>query len=128
MDRNAAWGLFVIRIGLSGVLLWFGTREIFTPAEWIGYVPMWAVALSGVSAASIVLLNGILEIISGLLILLGVFTRLAALAMGLHLVLIAFSLGYNSIAVRDMGLAAAFFGIALAGGGAYSLTSLRSRH
>ncbi len=123
MNRNVSWGLFVIRVGLAGVLLWFGVQEIFAPEAWIGYVPEWAITWSGVSAAAIVLLNGTLETIFGLLMLVGVFTRIVALIMGLHLILIAFSLGYNSIAVRDIGLAMAFLGIAVAGGGAFSMPS-----
>ena len=69
-------------------------------------------------------MNAALEITGGMLILFGFFTRLAALVMGAHLALIALSLGHTEIAVRDWGLAFAFFGLALAGGGAFTLGSL----
>lgn len=117
MPSNAPWGLFVIRVGLAGVLIWFGTQELFAPNDWIGYVPDWAIPLSPVSLPALVLINGSVEVVCGLLILLGVYTRIAALFMGLHLILIASSLGYNATAVRDWGLVLALLGIALAGGG-----------
>ena len=119
--KNIPWGLFIIRAGLSGVLLWFGGQQLLVPEDWIGYVPDWASTLGMVSPSVIVLVNGSAEILCGLLILLGVFTRLVALLMGIHLVLIAFSLGNNATAVRDWGLAASFLGLALTGGGALSL-------
>lgn len=119
--KNIPWGLFIIRIGLAGVLFWFGVQEILAPEDWVGYVPDWVISVGMVSPAVIVLLNGSLEVLCGLLILLGVFTRFAALLMGLHLALIAFSLGNNATAVRDWGLAFALIGLAFTGGGALSL-------
>ena len=119
--KNIPWGLFVLRAGLAGVLLWFGTQQLIASDDWIGYVPDWMASFGAVSPAVIVLVNGSVEIICGLLILLGVFTRLAALLMGLHLIMIAISLGNNATAVRDWGLAFSFLGLALTGGGALSL-------
>lgn len=119
--KNIPWGLFLIRVGISGVLLWFGTQQLLDNATWIGYVPDWVVSLNILSAGAIVLLNGSAEILCGILLLLGVFTRFVALLMGIHLVLIAASLGNNATAVRDWGLAFAALGLALTGGGALSL-------
>ena len=118
MDNRRQWGLAVIRVGLAGVLLWFGSEQLFHAADWIGYVPDYATSLSRLSATTVVLANGSAEIAFGLLLLLGLFTRISALLMGIHLALIALSLGLNQIGVRDWGLAAALFGIALAGPGA----------
>ena len=119
--KSIPWGLFVIRAGIAGVLFWFGFQELLAPEDWVGYVPDWIVSLGMLSSGAIVLLNGTLEVLCGILILLGVFTRPAALIMGLHLALIALSLGNNATAVRDWGLAFASIGLALTGGGALSL-------
>ena len=119
--QSIPWGLFVIRIGLAGVLLWFGTQQFIDPAYWSGYVPAWATALLPLPITGIVYMNAALEITGGMLILFGFFTRLAALVMGAHLALIALSLGPTEIAVRDWGLAFAFFGLTLAGGGSFML-------
>ncbi|MBI5456146.1 DoxX family membrane protein [Candidatus Kaiserbacteria bacterium] len=121
MRPSPQWGLLVVRVGLAGVLLWFGAQQLLHAADWVGYVPAYATSLSGLSAVTIVLANGSAEIAFGLLLLLGLFTRISALIMGVHLALIALSLGLNQIGVRDWGLAAALFGLAIAGPGMWSL-------
>src|SRR3989338_4294481 len=50
-----------------------------------------------------------------LFLVLGVFTRFSALVLGLHLFGIAFSLGYNDIAVRDFSLALATMAVVFYG-------------
>lgn len=121
MMYSPQWGLFVARIGLAGVLLWFGSQQLLHTQNWSGYVPDYAVHLSGISATTITLINGSAEIAFGLLLLAGFLTQVSAMIMGVHLVLIAFSLGINELGVRDWGLAAALFGIALAGPGVFSI-------
>ena len=115
-------GLLIIRSGLAGVLLWFGSQQLLSPSDWVGYVPAWASAISDVN--TVIFLNGSAEILCGLLMLTGFFVQIAALFMAIHLVLIASSLGYNSTAVRDWGLALSFLGLVFAGGGKYSLHAL----
>ncbi|MEK7628472.1 MAG: DoxX family membrane protein [Patescibacteria group bacterium] len=121
MSHNIPWGLLVIRFGLAGVLLWFGAQQILSPEDWVGYIPEMVTNLVDIPTAIFVLLNGTVEVVSGLLLLLGVFVRTVSVLMGLHLALIALSLGHNAIAVRDWGLAFAFFGLVLTGGGALTL-------
>ena len=120
--QNFSLGLLVIRIGLAGVLLWFGSQQLLSPSDWVGYVPAWASMIGDVH--TIVFLNGSLEILCGLLLLSGFFIHIAALFMALHLILIASSLGYNSTAIRDWGLAFSFLGLVFAGGGEYTLRML----
>lgn len=115
------YGLLVIRIGLSGVLFWFGAQQLLDPLSWTGYVPEFAPALSSLSAHTIVLFNGAVEVAFGFALLLGIFTRVSAAVMGIHLALIALSLGLNAAGVRDWGLAFAFFGLALTGPGSLSV-------
>lgn len=121
MNYSSQRGLFVIRVGLAGVLLWFGSQQLLHISYWIGYVPEYAVSLSGLNPTTIVLFNGSAEVAFGVMLLLGLFTRISALVMGIHLALIALSLGVNEIGVRDWGLVAALFGIALAGPGEFSI-------
>lgn len=120
-------GLLVIRVGLSGVLLWFGAQQMLAPQDWVGYIPEELLALTPVGAQTWVLLNGSAEIAFGTLLFLGVFVRAAALVMGIHLALIAYSLGYTAVAVRDWGLAFALLGLALTGGGMLSAEQKASR-
>lgn len=127
MPKNVPWGLCILRVGLSLVLLWFGTQQLLFPVDWISYVPDWAVSITALSTSALVLLNGGIEIACGILILLGVLIRVASLLMAVHLALIILSLGYNATAVRDLGLAFGFMALALAGGGALTLEYLPRR-
>ncbi len=101
----------VLRIGLSLVFLWFGISQLARPESFLGYVPQWLASYSGAMLVG----NGLLDLLLGALLLLGIFTRIAALIGGLHLLSISLSLGYNDIAVRDMGLAMAAFSVFLSG-------------
>jgi uncharacterized membrane protein YphA (DoxX/SURF4 family) len=56
-----------------------------------------------------------LELSFGALLLLGLYTKLAAFVLALHLYGIAFSLGFNDLGVRDFGLASATLAVFLHG-------------
>ena len=92
----------IVRIGISLVFLWFGANQLLYPANWIGWVPTFVSAI--VSAGKVVFLNGIFEVIFGLLLLFGIYTRLVSLLLALHLLSIALPVGINEIGVRDFGL------------------------
>ena len=113
-------GLVILRIGMAGVLVWFGAHQLMEPNNWVGFVPDYATSLSGFSALQIVLMNGCAEIVLGLFIFLGLFTRAAAFVMAVHLALIAFSLGNTAVAVRDWGLVAGLLALVFTGPGMYS--------
>ena len=104
----------VLRISLSLVFLWFGLTGVFNTEQFIGYVPEFAYSLP-ISVESIVILNGIFEIVLGTLLIIGLFTRIVAFILFLHTLIIMFLLGYNDIAVRDFGLAFATLAIFLNG-------------
>lgn len=119
------YGHALTRFGISGVLLWFGASQVMSPSDWVGYVPDLALSLTGLSAATVVGLNGAAELACGALILAGLFTRVAALLMGAHLVLVAASLGNSAVAVRDWGLAAAALSLVITGPGAWAFDKKR---
>ena len=110
----------VLRISLSLVFLWFGLTGVFNTEQFIGYVPESAYSLP-ISIESIVILNGIFEIILGILLITGLFTRVVSVILSLHTLLIMFSLGYNDVAVRDFGIALATLAIAFNGPDNWSL-------
>jgi len=104
----------ILRVGLSLVFLWFGFSQLIDAESWTVFVP--EVALNfGLSAGNIVFLNGMAEVVLGLLLILGIFTRASALILSLHLFGISFGLGYNAIMIRDLGLAIATFSVFLSG-------------
>jgi len=110
----------VVRIAISLVFLWFGLSQLITPQAFYGYIPAWDI-ISGFQVGTLVLINGIIDTILGVALLVGIFTRVAALVACLHLVGIILGLGYNDVAVRDFGLLLVTFSIFLHGTDSYCL-------
>src|SRR3989344_8560400 len=94
-----------LRFGLSAVYLWFGISQITDAGSWISWVPNWAVSISGMSHTTIVLMNGWLETIAGILLAAGFLTRWVALILTVYLFRPCFEIGIDEIGVRDFGLA-----------------------
>lgn len=103
----------VLRVGLAFVFLWFGYAQVTGPDAWVGLIPAFITNLTGFSAHTFVLLNGSLEIIGGILLVFGFFTRIVAFLFFLHMISIVFGLGLTDIGVRDVGLASACLSLAL---------------
>ncbi|MFA6407350.1 MAG: DoxX family protein [Candidatus Paceibacterota bacterium] len=104
-----------LRIGITVVYLWFGLQQLISPLMWVSYIPKSIVALSPVSAQTLVYCNGAFEIVFGLALLFGFFTRVSAFLLAVHMLDITLVVGYNAIGVRDYGIAIAtlavfFFG------------------
>lgn len=116
----------VLRIGLSLVFLWFGLQQVQQASMWVSYLPDWTSVLP-VSPTSFVLLNGWFEIVFGVLLISGLFIRIASLLLGLHLLGIAFSLGYSAIAIRDFGLAVATLSVFIHGVDTWSMDGFLSK-
>lgn len=98
-------GYTLLRLSLSFVFLWFGFSQLENAALWTGFVPAWATNF--MDAGSLVLLNGLFEIIAGSLLAFNVLTKWIALILGIHLFVIASALGFTAVGVRDMGLSIA---------------------
>ncbi|HLD05288.1 MAG TPA: DoxX family membrane protein [Candidatus Nanoarchaeia archaeon] len=103
-DHYTKYAPFVVRLGLGLVLLWFGIDALLNPGVWSTLVPKWILGWSHLSADTFMYLNGVIEIILGLLLLIGLWTRLAAMLTACLLLGILLSLGYGDLAVRDFGL------------------------
>jgi len=101
----------VLRLGLSAVILWFGANQLLWPDVWIVWVPDWAGSI--VTPATIVLLNGAFEVVSGVFLIVGLFVPWVALLLSLHLLVLVFEIGLTAVGVRDFGLAAAFLALAM---------------
>ena len=135
--KNKEYSVAIIRIGLAFVLLWFGINQLINQESFLGYVPQWLYPHDIVmqhehpmqfmhniptpSVHFILMFNGIFEVIIGLLLLIGIYTRVIAFIAALHLLSIAFSLGYNDIAIRDFGLGLMALSLVFSGAGILSL-------
>lgn len=105
-------GYHTLRLGLAALFLWFGFSQLLDGVNWVGWVPEWATAISGLSPEFIVMANGTLEVVGGSFLALGFFVRNASIVLGLHLVVLVVEIGLNDIGVRDFGLMAATFALA----------------
>lgn len=102
MEKNLS--RIILRFSLGLVFLYFGINQVINPDNWVGYIPGF---LNGViiTANNLVMINGLMEIILGIFMILGLYLRFSSLALGIHLLFISFSLGFTPIGVRDFGLA-----------------------
>lgn len=91
--------LKILRYSLAFLFFWFGTQQLMNPEVWVVFLPEW-LGYIPIPAEIIIQLNGWMEVIFSVLLLLGVFTRAVAFILGVHLVGIAVSVG-GAIGVRD---------------------------
>lgn len=89
--------------------------QILDQNMWTSLIPKWLISLSGLSAVTIVLTNGIAEVILGIMLAIGIKVRIVAILLSLHLLSIIMELGISAIGVRDIGLFFATTSIALNG-------------
>lgn len=104
-------GQSLIRWGIALVYIWFGFQQLQHPLLFVAWIPKEAgfIPLEG---WKLIMLNGGMEVTLGALLLIGVFTRISALVLGLHLAFITYSIGLSEIGVRDFGLTFATLGLA----------------
>ncbi len=106
-------GLLLLRVGLGGVLVWFGAAELHSPGAWAVYVPHMFHAVE----SPLMFVHATMLLLTGAFLAVGMFHRLAAWLGGLILLAILGALvltgAIDSVFVRDIGLAAAAFALAL---------------
>ena len=125
--KNKNYSIPIIRIGLALVLLWFGIDEIINPENWFGYIPSWLSYILPFSPYFFITLNGIFEIMMGVLLLIGSYTRIIAFIAALHLLSITVVVGYNEIGVRDFGLTLMAVSLIFSGAGVLSLGNKKEK-
>jgi len=122
-DEIRNLGHALLRLGIGIVLLWFGFSQLKNPASWTRLLPEFTQAF-GFAPTSLIYINGIFEVTLAILLITGLLTRLVGFIAGVHILYIAYLLGYGPTAVRDLGLALAAFSVALHGADDYCLDHL----
>jgi uncharacterized membrane protein YphA (DoxX/SURF4 family) len=113
----------ILRLGMAFVFFWFGINQINNPGQWVSYLPQWTMSLP-IPQLNFVLLNGWFEVMGASLLVIGIYTRITALLLALHLFGIALSVGFDAVGVRDLGLAFATLSLAIQGAGHLSLDKM----
>jgi len=107
-------GFIVLRTGLALVFVWFGVNQLMNPSAWTSFVPYWGIP-PFLNATQVVLINGLFEVLSSILLILNIFTRPVAFLLFLHLIGIAIPMGLSPTGVRDFGLCISTFALFLLG-------------
>lgn len=115
------------RYGVGIVFFIFGISQLLSPENWIRWLPSF-ILNTNISPLNLIYINGIFDLIVGLLLLTGFFVRIVAFLGSLHLLGIIISLGYNDIAIRDLGLLIVLISVFLHGPDKLSLqTKLKNK-
>ncbi|MEM3127339.1 MAG: DoxX family protein [Candidatus Woesearchaeota archaeon] len=103
----------LLRIGLGVVLIYFGFLNITAPETYMSFVPEQLTRY--VAAIFLMQINGVVEILFGLFLIGGLYRRIVAVLVGLHILGIAFLMWSVApdISARDFGLALAAFALSM---------------
>ena len=113
VDRFRAYAPLVLRIGIGFVFAWFGWNAISAPDSWVRLVPDWQAAI--IDARTLVLVHGAVELVLGVLLIVGARIRLVSGILLLSILHTLFLISGPSF-IRDVGIAAATLSIFLSGG------------
>ena len=109
MKINASYAPIAVRWGIALVFLWIGIDIWVHTDYWVIWLPGYISQF--IEPTTLMLFTGVFDFVFGLLLLFGLFTRISALLMALHLIGVITGIGYTDIAVRDFGLLLATMGI-----------------
>lgn len=112
LDRFSAYAPLILRAGLALVFIYFGWSGLMQTQMWVALVPAWT-GIFG-SAYTLVKIHGTFELILGLTLLFGFYTRLSATLLLISLLQTLTILSFGPVLVRDIGLTFALLSIVLA--------------
>jgi len=99
----------IVRFGVGAVFLSFGIMQLTSPSNWTGILPNFVTQYF--NPISLVYFNGSFDLLVGIFLLSGLYTRIVSFFASLHLITIIFVLGFNPITIRDFGLLLALISI-----------------
>lgn len=105
------YDLLVMRVLMGLVFLYFGYTGVWKSEMWVDYVPTWTSSIA--SAITLVKIHGVAEIILGALLILNFRARIVASILFIDLLHIITTLNWGPTMVRDIGLLAPLFAIAV---------------
>jgi len=111
---------FVLRLGLGLVFLLLGINKMIKPEIWMGWIPLPLKPLIA-DANQFLFFNGLVEAILGLMLILGIYTKIASMVSAAFLFAILLFFGADDITSRDIGLLAMAITIMMLGPGELSV-------
>ena len=102
--KNEKIGLLALRFGLVAVYAYFGVSQLIDAEIWTGLIPGWASTLSNMSPLTLVYVNAVFELTFASLLALGLWVQPVSFILALHLAVITYIVGFNSVGARDFGL------------------------
>jgi len=120
------YSTLILRIGISLVILYFSSQQFTNPSSWISFLPSWTESIP-ISQIKFIYLNASFELIFGLMLLAGFYTRIVATLLAFNILCIVISIGYNPTGVRDFVIFIALTSIALNEKSSWSLDELLSK-
>ena len=128
-ENKSAASLLVIRIGMSFAFFWAGYGKVSEPAGF-GMMMQNMVGIQPEMATSMAMMIGILEIVSGALVLSGLLTRPAAIFQTIILigamVIFGFDFTTGPAIWKDPTMLGVAIGLAIYGSGKFGIDSLIS--
>jgi len=100
MHRKSYW---ILRICLAIVFIWFGVDKLLSPNNWFDYVPTMINDMP-FKINTFIILNGMFEVILGLMLLWRRTLYLASGVIVLFIAMITIFLGFDEVIVRNLGL------------------------
>ena len=117
MFTSSRYSYLALRFGLAAVFLWFGIDKMFHPSYWLNaWVPQNIQSLIsqfGLTGLQFIYLNGVFEILVGLRLVTGVFTKFFSALATLFLIGVLIFVGISEVTVRDFAMIGGFIAIVL---------------
>ncbi len=111
----ATWSSVLLRLGVGVVFLYFGVDKFVHPEVWAGWINPRLLYYLPVSHDVFLYVNGGVEGVVGLLLILGLWTRIAASVAAVLLIGILATVGVTDVTVRDIAILAASLSLVLTG-------------
>ena len=130
LETHSHYGTFIARIGIAAVFLWFGLDKFIHTSNWIGWVPNWMQSAMPISITSFMYIQGVIETLTGILLLIGCWVRFAGLIGALTLIGVEVAMigtGQTEMMLRDAGLLAATLSLFLTGSDCLSIDCILKR-
>ncbi len=103
---KAVFARWTLLASLVFVFLYFGIDKFVHPILWVGFLPLWMNGLMGIENDAWIIIIGVIEVLLALLLIIPVpiIRKIGVVLIALHLLGIIWQVGWNDVAVRDIGL------------------------